>query len=362
MAWDVLVKNGTLIDGSGREPVRADVAVQGERIAAVGDLDGTAAPAIDADGLVVTPGFIDIHSHLDAQVMWDPEMTSPCWHGVTTVVMGNCGLSLAPCRPEELRLPREAPGMGGGHPGRSILAGHRFDGGSFGDYLDLLERLPKGVNVGGWSATVRCASRRWASAAWTRPRPSPRTSSACASRRRGHGERRARLLDLPFAAAPDFRRPPCAGNLRGEEELLRHRSCPRPARPRHLRLGSARRAGRCGAACPRDRLDGGGLPRLRPALTFAVLQNRDNPRALSRAARDSRGRERGRGEARSPDRGALGRRRRRTRERDTLRPAWPGWPLKGLSLEQKLAALRATPRSASAWSRAISPRTRPTSR
>ena len=101
MTWDVLIRNGTLVDGTGGEPVRADVAVQGERIAAVGKLNGRAGRVIDAEGALVTPGFIDIHTHLDAQISWDPLATSPCWHGVTSVVMGNCGVTFAPCKPED---------------------------------------------------------------------------------------------------------------------------------------------------------------------------------------------------------------------------------------------------------------------
>jgi hypothetical protein len=81
--------------------VRADVAVQGERIAAVGRLNGSAGRVIDAEGALVTPGFVDIHTHLDAQISWDPLATSPCWHGVTSVVMGNCGVTFAPCKPED---------------------------------------------------------------------------------------------------------------------------------------------------------------------------------------------------------------------------------------------------------------------
>ncbi len=82
--------------------VRADVGVVGDRVSAIGDLGGeSAATEIDATERIVTPGFVDIHTHLDAQLAWDPIGTSSCWHGVTTVVMGNCGVTFAPCRPED---------------------------------------------------------------------------------------------------------------------------------------------------------------------------------------------------------------------------------------------------------------------
>ena len=160
MAWDVLVKNGTLIDGTGREPVRADVAVQGERIAAIGKLDGSAARVIDAEGALVTPGFVDIHTHLDAQICWDPLATSPCWHGVTSVVMGNCGVTFAPCKPEDREFLARLMESVEDIPAKSIMTGMRWDWETYGEYLDSVDRLPKGVNVGGMVG--HCAVRWWA--------------------------------------------------------------------------------------------------------------------------------------------------------------------------------------------------------
>jgi len=99
MAFDLVVKNGMIVDGSGIPRYRADVAVKDGRIAEIGRLNGVAAKeTVDAEGHVVTPGFVDVHTHMDAQVFWDPIGTSSCFHGVTTVVMGNCGFTLAPCR------------------------------------------------------------------------------------------------------------------------------------------------------------------------------------------------------------------------------------------------------------------------
>ena len=100
MEYDILIKNGTLIDGTGGPAVPGNLAIRGERIAGVGDVDGLAKRVIDADGAVVAPGFIDPHTHYDAQICWDSAVTPSSWHGVTSVVMGNCGVGIAPCRPD----------------------------------------------------------------------------------------------------------------------------------------------------------------------------------------------------------------------------------------------------------------------
>ena len=100
MEYDILIKNGTLIDGTGSPAVPGNLAISGGRIAGVGDVDGLAKRVIDADGAVVAPGFIDPHTHYDAQICWDGAVTPSSWHGVTSVVMGNCGVGIAPCRPD----------------------------------------------------------------------------------------------------------------------------------------------------------------------------------------------------------------------------------------------------------------------
>ena len=94
--YDLIIRNGTLVDGSGRPGYRADVAVRDGRIAEIGDVSGVARRELNADGQVVTPGFIDGHTHLDAPMQWDPLGSSSCWQGITTAVMGNCGFTLAP--------------------------------------------------------------------------------------------------------------------------------------------------------------------------------------------------------------------------------------------------------------------------
>ena len=101
MGYDLVIRNGTVVDGSGGAPYRADVGVRHGRITAIGRIRERGAEDIDAEGHAVTPGFIDGHTHMDAQVLWDPLGTCSCWHGVTSVVMGNCGFALAPCKPED---------------------------------------------------------------------------------------------------------------------------------------------------------------------------------------------------------------------------------------------------------------------
>lgn len=99
--YDLLIRNGMVVDGSGGARYRADVAVKDGRIARIGRLNERAKQVIDADGQVVSPGFVDGHTHMDAQVFWDPIGQCSCYHGVTSVVMGNCGFSLAPCKQSE---------------------------------------------------------------------------------------------------------------------------------------------------------------------------------------------------------------------------------------------------------------------
>ena len=150
MAYDLVIKNGTVIDGSGAPRYRADVAVSGGRIAAIGRVDGKAKQSIDADGHVVTPGFVDGHTHMDAQVFWDPIGSCSCYHGVTTAVMGNCGFTLAPCKSEDADLVFRNLERAEDISRESMLAGIKWSWESFPQFLDTVDALPKGINYAGY--------------------------------------------------------------------------------------------------------------------------------------------------------------------------------------------------------------------
>jgi N-acyl-D-aspartate/D-glutamate deacylase len=155
MAHDLVITGGTVVDGTGGPSRRADVAIDGDRITAVGQVDAVGAGrVIDAEGRLVTPGFVDLHSHLDAQVGWDPTMSSSCWHGVTSVVMGNCGMTFAPVRPGQADLLATAMESVEDIPASCILDGLPWDWESYGEYLDAVDALPKGINAGGYVGDV----------------------------------------------------------------------------------------------------------------------------------------------------------------------------------------------------------------
>ena len=146
---DLVVRGGTVVDGTGGPPRTADVAVDDGRISAVGSLAGAAARrTLDADGLLVTPGVVDVHTHYDGQVTWDPFLTPSAWHGVTTVVMGNCGVGFAPVRPgSEGWLVQLMEGVED-IPGTALSEGITWGWETFPQYLDAVERLPHTVDVG----------------------------------------------------------------------------------------------------------------------------------------------------------------------------------------------------------------------
>ena len=149
MEYDILIKNGTVVDGTGDKPRQADVAIKGDRIVAIGEIRGNADKVIDAKGAYVTPGFVDIHTHLDAQIAWDPIASSSCYHGVTSVVMGNCGVSFAPVKPGDREYLAEMMESVEDIPKQAIETGLPWDWETYGEYLASIERMPKGVNVGG---------------------------------------------------------------------------------------------------------------------------------------------------------------------------------------------------------------------
>ncbi len=149
MTHDLVIRGGTVVDGTGAAATTADVAIDDGLVTEVGAVHGSARREIDADGRIVTPGFVDIHTHLDAQLAWDPIASSSCWHGVTSIVMGNCGVTFAPVAPGGREFLAEMMESVEDIPAQSILDGLSWNWNTYGEYLDEIEALPKGVNVGG---------------------------------------------------------------------------------------------------------------------------------------------------------------------------------------------------------------------
>lgn len=149
MLHDCVIRGGTLIDGTGAPAFEGDLAIDQGCISAIGKVDGTGRQEIDARGLAVTPGFVDIHTHLDAQIGWDPDCTPVVWHGVTTALLGNCGVSFAPCRPgEQARLAAMMETVED-IPRQAILTGLPWDWEDYGGYLDAIERIGPAINIAG---------------------------------------------------------------------------------------------------------------------------------------------------------------------------------------------------------------------
>src|SRR6516165_9971225 len=146
---DLVIRGGTVVDGTGQAPRRADVVIDGDTVTAVGvEPDGDAREVIDATDRIVTPGFVDVHTHYHGQITWDPLLTPSCWHGVTTVVMGNCGVGFAPARVDRrdwlIGLMEGVEDI----PGAALSAGIRWSWESFPEFLDALESVPKAIDVG----------------------------------------------------------------------------------------------------------------------------------------------------------------------------------------------------------------------
>ena len=151
MQYDLIIHNGTVVDGSGLPRFQADVGIVDGKIASIGRIRGESAKqVIDAEGHVVAPGFIDGHTHMDAQVSWDPLGTCSCWHGITSVIMGNCGFSLAPCKESEKDMVMRNLERAEDIAPEAMNAGINWTWETFPEYLDTVERLPKGINYGAY--------------------------------------------------------------------------------------------------------------------------------------------------------------------------------------------------------------------
>jgi len=146
MTFDTVIRNGTVVDGTGLAPFRADVGIVDGRIAEIGRIKERGATDVDAEGHVVTPGFIDAHTHMDAQVFWDELGSNSCWHGVTTVVMGHCGFTLAPTRDDAHELVVRSLERAEDIAPAALAAGIDWTWTDFAGYLDALDRVPKGIN------------------------------------------------------------------------------------------------------------------------------------------------------------------------------------------------------------------------
>src|ERR1700726_3550251 len=144
---DIVIRGGTIIDGTGRAPFTGDVAIAGSRLVGVGGKQGPGRREIDADGLLVTPGWVDVHTHYDGQAMWDPMLSPSCWHGVTTTMFGNCGVGFAPVRAEHRGALMDLMEGVEEIPGVVLSDGLTWEWESFPDFLDALERRPHAIDI-----------------------------------------------------------------------------------------------------------------------------------------------------------------------------------------------------------------------
>jgi N-acyl-D-aspartate/D-glutamate deacylase len=146
MRYDLEIAGGTIVDGTGRPGFRGSVGIKDGRIVAVGELEGAAGEVLDAQGAIVTPGFVDIHTHYDGQVSWDPELAPSSLHGVTTTVMGNCGVGFAPVRAHDRQRIIELMEGVEDIPGSALAEGITWGWQSFPEYMDVIERLPHAID------------------------------------------------------------------------------------------------------------------------------------------------------------------------------------------------------------------------
>ncbi len=159
MSHDLIIRGGLIVDGTGSKPYPGDIAIDGDTIVAIGNVEGSGTTELDAKGHAVTPGFVDLHTHLDAQAGWDPDLTPIVWHGVTTALIGNCGVTFAPCKSEDREYLAGMMESVEDIPSSVILNGLAWDWDSYGEYLDSLEKLAPAINIVGMVG--HCAIRTY---------------------------------------------------------------------------------------------------------------------------------------------------------------------------------------------------------
>ena len=146
MAYDLVIRNGLVVDGTGGPAREADIAINGDTIGRISD---SGREEIDAKGCIVTPGFVDLHTHLDAQIGWDPLLKPISRQGVTTALMGNCGVTFAPCKPEDQEIIAAMMETVEDIPREAIMTGLPWTWENYGEYLDAIEQMNPAVNIGG---------------------------------------------------------------------------------------------------------------------------------------------------------------------------------------------------------------------
>ncbi|MDP1818954.1 MAG: amidohydrolase family protein, partial [Acidimicrobiales bacterium] len=147
-AFDLVIRGGTVVDGTGAPARAADIAIDGDRIVEMGSRIGAGRREITADGALVAPGFVDIHAHYDGQATWDHHLAPSSWQGVTTVVMGNCGVGFAPVRPEDHQRLIELMEGVEDIPGAALHEGLSWEWRTIAEYLDAVDRIPHDIEVG----------------------------------------------------------------------------------------------------------------------------------------------------------------------------------------------------------------------
>ena len=247
MRPEIVIRGGTVVDGTGAPAFEADVAITGDVITEItaladGGVQQVGRREIDAEGRLVTPGFVDIHTHLDAQIAWDPIGTSSCWHGVTSVVMGNCGVTFAPCKPADRAVLAEMMESVEDIPREAILDALPWDWETYGEYYESIDRLPKGPNTGG--LVGHCALRTYVMGERGLDE-SPASGDDVVAMARLVDEAmsggRARRVDQPHVPAPRPRRTTGARHPRHRGRTAGLRRGARPSRRRRVRRGDAPR-------------------------------------------------------------------------------------------------------------------------